>query len=115
MEKYLPLQQQLLLVMRFGLPMFRPMGHCRLELLEFKGSLVNNNGLLQWKTENETNTSVFVLERSTDANNYHPIGTILAANTSGIHHYTSYRSQYYFSWRYGCLLPAKASRHGRKI
>lgn len=58
-------------------------------MLEFKGSLVNNNGLLQWKTENETNTSVFVLERSTDAVDYRSIGTILAANTSGIHHYTS--------------------------
>lgn len=58
------------------------------ELLEFKGSLVNNDGFLQWKTENEINSSVFIVERSTDASNYQPIGTILASNTAGIHNYT---------------------------
>jgi ELWxxDGT repeat protein len=63
-------------------------GPLPLELLEFKGSLVNNDGFLQWKTENEINTSVFIVERSTDANNYSPIGTILASNTTGIHSYT---------------------------
>jgi trimeric autotransporter adhesin len=63
-------------------------GPLPLELLEFKGSLVNNNSFLQWKTENEINTSVFIVERSTDANNYNPIGTILASNTTGIHGYT---------------------------
>jgi len=58
-----------------------------LELLEFKGWLVNNDGLLQWKTEHETNTITFVIERSTDANNYIPVGTVAAANSAGIHLY----------------------------
>jgi len=58
-----------------------------LELLEFKGTLVNSNAYLQWKTENETNTSVFVVERSMDGNNYYHVGTILAANRAGINHY----------------------------
>ena len=59
-----------------------------LELLEFKGTLVNNNAYLQWKTENETNTSVFIVERSLDGNNYYQVGTILAANTAGINNYS---------------------------
>ena len=63
-------------------------GPLPLELLEFKGSLVNDNGFLQWKTENEISASFFVLERSTDANNYSPVATILASNTTGIHDYT---------------------------
>lgn len=57
-------------------------------LLDFSGSLLNTNGFLQWKTKNEVNTSVFILERSIDAVNYTPIGTFLASNTVGIHHYS---------------------------
>ncbi len=38
-----------------------------LDLLSFTGQLQNNNSvLLNWKTENEINTSHFVIERSTD-------------------------------------------------
>jgi trimeric autotransporter adhesin len=62
-------------------------GPLPVELLDFKGSLVNNNGFLQWKTENETNTSVFVVERSIDAVTYQSVGTLLAANAAGIHQY----------------------------
>jgi len=62
-------------------------GPLPVDLLEFKGALVNDDGFLQWKTENEINTSVFIVERSTDANNYSPIGTILASNTTGVHRY----------------------------
>ncbi|MGZ8511502.1 MAG: T9SS type A sorting domain-containing protein, partial [Chitinophagaceae bacterium] len=58
-----------------------------LELLEFRGSLVNNDGLLQWKTENETNTENFILERSLDGQGYQPIGSVTAVNAAGIHHY----------------------------
>src|SRR5690606_37654757 len=58
-----------------------------LVLLEFKGSVVNNSGLLQWKTEHEYNTSVFILERSTDGRNYHAIASVPAANTDGVHYY----------------------------
>jgi len=58
-----------------------------LELLEFKGSIVNNDGLLQWKTENEINTSSFIVERSTDGRNFSSIGSVAAANTPGVHYY----------------------------
>ena len=63
-------------------------GPLPLELLEFKGTLVNSNAYLQWKTENETNTSVFIVERSLDGNSYNQVGTILAANRAGINHYS---------------------------
>lgn len=58
-----------------------------LELLEFKGSVVNNNGLLQWKTDNEENALSFVVERSVDGRNYSGIGSVSAINTPGIHYY----------------------------
>lgn len=58
-----------------------------LELLEFKGWLVNNDGALEWKTENETNTSGFILERSINGQDYQPVGSVIAANTTSIHQY----------------------------
>jgi hypothetical protein len=58
-----------------------------LELLEFKGAVVNGDGLLQWKTENENNTNEFVVVKSTDYNGYKTIGSVTAANSPGIHHY----------------------------
>ncbi len=58
------------------------------ELLEFKGSLSGNDGLLQWKTENENNTSNYVMERSIDALNYSSIATVLARNSAGVNQYT---------------------------
>ena len=63
-------------------------GPLPLELLEFNGTLVNSNAYLQWKTENETNTSMFIVERSLDGNNYYQVGTIVAANMTGINHYS---------------------------
>jgi trimeric autotransporter adhesin len=62
-------------------------GPLPLELLEFKGSVVNSDGLLQWKTDNETNTSSFIVERSIDGRNYKTIGSVAAANSPGIHYY----------------------------
>ncbi len=59
-----------------------------LELLEFKGTLVNSNGYLQWKTEHEENTSVFIVERSLDGNAYSQVGTVIAANRQGINQYS---------------------------
>lgn len=56
-------------------------------LLDFNGSVVNSIGFLQWKTKNEVNTSVFILERSVDGVNYTSIGTLPASNTVGIHQY----------------------------
>lgn len=59
-----------------------------LNLLEFKGRLENNNGLLNWKTDNEENTSHFEIERSIDGRSYNAIGELTSANTAGIHHYS---------------------------
>ena len=58
-----------------------------LTLLAFKGSIVNNDGQLQWKTDNELNTASFIVERSIDGRNYKPIGSVTSANTPGIHYY----------------------------
>ena len=56
-------------------------------LLEFKGRLVSDNGVLSWKTENEENLSAYIVERSTDRKNYTEVGTVAAINTSGSHQY----------------------------
>ncbi|MES1218450.1 MAG: PQQ-dependent sugar dehydrogenase [Bacteroidota bacterium] len=48
-----------------------------LDLLTFSGSLQNNNTVfLKWKTENEINTSHFVIERSIDGSQFKNIGTV---------------------------------------
>ena len=62
-------------------------GPLPIELLEFKGIIVKSDGLLQWKTDNEINTSSFIVERSIDGRNYKSIGSVPAANTPGIHFY----------------------------
>lgn len=54
-----------------------------LDLLSFTGTLQNNSkALLKWKTENEINTSHFVVERSIDGVNYSAIGTVTALGTA---------------------------------
>ncbi|MBL0307320.1 MAG: T9SS type A sorting domain-containing protein [Chitinophagaceae bacterium] len=58
-----------------------------LTLLEFNGRLVNNDGLLNWKTTDEQSTVSFDIERSTDGRSYISVGNVLAANVTGIHHY----------------------------
>jgi ELWxxDGT repeat protein len=58
-----------------------------LTLLEFKGSVVNDNGVLQWKTDNELNTKSFAVERSTNGRNFSSVGYVNAANASGVHNY----------------------------
>jgi len=58
------------------------------ELLEFTGALINDNAYLQWKTEHEANTSVFIVERSLNGNDYFQVGTMLAANRPGINQYS---------------------------
>jgi len=58
-----------------------------LTLLEFKGSVVNDNGILQWKTDNELNTKSFAVERSTNGRNFSSVGHVNAANASGVHNY----------------------------
>jgi hypothetical protein len=58
-----------------------------LTLLEFKGSIVNNDGVLQWKTDNEMNTAAFIIERSIDGRIYRSIGSVTSANSPGKHYY----------------------------
>ena len=58
-----------------------------LDLLSFTGQLQNNNSvLLNWKTENEINTSHFAIERSADGIRFNGIGNVTANgrnNTGG--------------------------------
>ena len=58
-----------------------------LSLLEFNGRLLNNNGLLNWKTSDEQNTASFDIERSTDGRSYITVGNVAAYNTAGNHQY----------------------------
>ena len=59
-----------------------------LGLLSFEAIKQNKKVLLQWKTENEVNTLRFIVERSSDGNNYLPIGEVPALNTGGINSYS---------------------------
>jgi|GEM_PF-1974606 len=59
-----------------------------LTLLEFKGSVVNHNGVISWKTAEEINTHSFDIERSVDGINYTAVGNVAAANRPGDHQYT---------------------------
>jgi hypothetical protein len=52
------------------------------ELTEFKGSLQNENALLQWSTTAEYNSKHFELEKSFDGTNFRKIATIPAAGNS---------------------------------
>ena len=62
-----------------------------LDLLSFTGQLQNNNTvLLNWKTENEINTSHFVIERSIDGSRFTALGNVTANgrnNTLGSFNY----------------------------
>ncbi len=52
------------------------------QLGSFKTWLYNNNAYLQWVTENEENTSRFIIERSLDGNNFEAIGQVGAVGNS---------------------------------
>jgi uncharacterized repeat protein (TIGR03803 family) len=56
-------------------------------LLEFKGRLLNNDGVLNWKTTDEVNTLSFDIERSTDGRNYSRAGNVVAFDETGVHSY----------------------------
>lgn len=58
-----------------------------LRLLEFRGWLENNDGKLQWKTEHETNTANFIVERSINGLDFEAVGSVAANNSDGIHQY----------------------------
>lgn len=58
-----------------------------LDLLEFRGIVVDADGELYWKTDNELNTFSFVVERSLNGRNYRAIGSVTAVSTPGVHYY----------------------------
>jgi uncharacterized repeat protein (TIGR03803 family) len=58
-----------------------------LELSEFNARLLNTNGELSWKTENEINTLSFDIERSIDGISFISTGNVIATKTSGVHFY----------------------------
>lgn len=56
-----------------------------LDLLSFTGQLQNNNSvLLNWKTENEINTSHFVIERSIDGSRFTALGNVTANGRNNV-------------------------------
>lgn len=73
----------------FGDPSMIPLP---LELISFKGTLLNNDAFLQWETSNENNSSHFEVERSTDGKNFKKIGTVAASgnNAGAKYSYTDY-------------------------
>lgn len=60
-----------------------------LNLITFTGALQSNaTTLLKWRTDNEINTSHFVVERSIDGTNFNGIGSVAASgNSSNIRNY----------------------------
>ncbi|MDI3320680.1 CARDB domain-containing protein [Pinibacter soli] len=58
-----------------------------LHLLEFAATEQGKNALLQWKTDQEVNTSHFVIQRSSDGRQFEDIGTVAASNSTGTHLY----------------------------
>ncbi len=59
-----------------------------LTLLEFNGRLLNENVLLNWKTENEQNADGFEIERSVDGITYSVVGAVASSGGQGSHSYS---------------------------
>lgn len=59
-----------------------------LRLVQFSGRLHNQTALLEWTTDNETNTSHFEIENSQDGMLFKKTGWVAARNTGGQHQYT---------------------------
>ncbi|MDZ4795041.1 MAG: T9SS type A sorting domain-containing protein [Bacteroidota bacterium] len=53
-----------------------------LHLLNFTGKKINNNTLLEWKTENEVNVNRFEIQRSDDGQSFVTVGTVLPGSAS---------------------------------
>ena len=61
------------------------LGTLPLTLLSFTGKYINQEAQLRWETENEVNTSTFIVERSADGRSFERIGSVSASgNTYGI-------------------------------
>jgi hypothetical protein len=60
-----------------------------ISLLNFTGTLVNEETYLNWQTAQEINTSYFVMERSTGGNDFSKIGYVTASvNSSSVKNYS---------------------------
>lgn len=59
-----------------------------LRFLDFNGRKQGKEALLNWTTENEINTSHFIIERSFNGFIFSSIGTISSLNRSGVNHYS---------------------------
>lgn len=53
------------------------------DFLSFDVKKVSNGNILLWKTASETNSSHFILQRSTDGVNFEAVGRVAAAGNSG--------------------------------
>ncbi|RZM04050.1 MAG: hypothetical protein EOO88_56180, partial [Pedobacter sp.] len=66
----------------YGTPLLLPV-----RWLSFNGIIVDKNAQLQWSTADESHTSGFAVERSTNGTNFTKIGTVSAYNSRGTHYY----------------------------
>ena len=66
-----------------------------LHLLAFTGSIKQGITNLSWSTANEVSTSLFILEKSTDATEFNVLTTVLAHNNSGtnIYNFSDHNTQ----------------------
>ncbi|MFT3704348.1 MAG: T9SS type A sorting domain-containing protein [Agriterribacter sp.] len=65
----------------------RTSGTLPLQLLDFSGTVQNDDVALDWITEYEQGTRSFDIERSTDGRHFSVIGNVPAKNTTGKHAY----------------------------
>jgi hypothetical protein len=59
-----------------------------LSLISFIANKRNTSAVLQWSTEEESNTSQFIIERSSDGKSFVNIGAVFANNQVGVNQYT---------------------------
>ena len=79
-----------------------------IELIYFRGSRLIDHALLEWASATEINSEKYVLERSTDFENWELIATVPSAGNSLTERYYSYKDQnlrtgtnYYRLFQYG--------------
>ena len=58
-----------------------------LNLISFKATRNGKAANILWSTDNEINLDKFIVEKSSDANKFDYLTTIIAANNTGTHHY----------------------------
>ena len=58
------------------------------ELMSFKGSLIQDKAALQWATASEREVKEFIVEKSMNAKDFAAIGSVKANNTATISNYT---------------------------